>query len=117
MKYLFKKEEIEIVITKGSGPGGQKRNKTETAITITHLPTEIVVRNDQTRSKIKNIELAKKQLNSKLYHIIKQRDHNKLNDSRKEAVFSQRIRTYNFQRNEVFDHRTKKKADLQKVLN
>lgn len=116
MKYLFTKDQIEIITTKGTGPGGQHKNKTETAVTIKHLSTGIVVRNQETRSKIRNIESAKKQLNAKLCHIVKQTKHNELNDSRKDAVFSQRIRTYNYQRNEVIDHRTGKTADLKKVL-
>jgi len=117
MELLFKDSEIKIIVTKGSGPGGQHRNKTETDITIRHLPTGIETKNCETRSKIRNIELAKKQLNQKLIAIATIQSHNDLNSKRQDAVFSKRIRTYNFKRKEVINHLNGKKAPLQDVLN
>jgi ribosome-associated protein len=58
--------EVEITAFKSSGPGGQHKNKTESAIRIKHLPTGIIVTASESRSQIKNRELAWQRLLEKL---------------------------------------------------
>ncbi len=60
------KNEVEITAFKSSGPGGQHKNKTESAIRIKHLPTGIIVTASESRSQIKNRELAWQRLLEKL---------------------------------------------------
>jgi len=60
------KNEVEITAFKSSGPGGQHKNKTESAIRIKHLPTGIMVVATESRSQIKNRELAWQRLIEKL---------------------------------------------------
>jgi protein subunit release factor B len=60
------KREVEITAFKSSGPGGQHKNKTESAIRIKHLPTGIIVTASESRSQIKNRELAWQRLIEKL---------------------------------------------------
>src|SRR5262245_28986713 len=60
------KSEVEITAFKSSGPGGQHKNKTESAIRIKHLPTGIIVVATESRSQIKNRELAWQRLIEKL---------------------------------------------------
>jgi protein subunit release factor A len=117
----FNDKDFKVVYTKGSGPGGQHRNKVETACTITHIPTGMTQSCQSTRSKLKNYELALKTLKSKLVALEEAKKHESLNKLRADAVFDDStgslvIRTYNYKRNEVKDHRTGKKANLQVVL-
>ena len=110
-------KEFDIRITRGSGPGGQHKNKVETCVIITHLPTGLQEKCQDTRSKLKNIELAKERLLAK----IEKYEQNKINEARNnrrlELIKNQRvIRTYNYVRNEVYDHRTKTRHDLRKFM-
>lgn len=119
MKY--DKKEFKVDFTKGSGPGGQHRNKVETACTVTHIPTGTKQRCQESRSKITNYETAMKAVLSKLAFMEDQAKHNKLNDIRRNSVFvesngSNVIRTYNFNRHEVKNHITGNKANLHRVL-
>ena len=63
--------ELHHVYLKGSGPGGQKINKTNSAVQITHLPTGIVVKSQATRSRSQNHKIAKQILAEKIEHIEK----------------------------------------------
>ena len=122
MNYYFlkvmNKKDLKIEITRGSGPGGQHRNKVETCVTVTHIPTGFSERCQDTRSKIQNQKIAIERLEKR----IRQKeidDKNKAqNDIRREKILNtKRIRTYNFITKKVIDHRTKKMADLEKVMN
>ena len=110
-------KDINIKYTRGSGPGGQHKNKVETCVVITHIPTGIVERCQETRSRNQNLKLAKERLQKKLI-IAKQNELLKLKKIiRDERIANSKvIRTYNFPRREVIDHRSKRKADLRKVL-
>ena len=112
----FNKKDFKVEFTKGSGPGGQHRNKVETACKITHVPTGLIQNCQSSRSKTTNLETAMRMLVSKLTQLENDKKHNQLNSLRKAAVDSETIRTYNFTRNQVKDHRTGKTADLSKVL-
>lgn len=113
----MKDKDFKIIVTKGSGPGGQHKNKVETCVIITHIPTGIVEKCQDTRSKLKNIELAKKRIQHRLELLERDKINKAKNERRLELIKnSKTIRTYNFVRNEVIDHRSNKKYNLKRFL-
>ena len=111
-------KEFEIKYTKGTGSGGQHKNKVETCVVITHLPTGIKERCQDTRSKNQNLTLAKSRITKKIQaHYDKLVSQKKYEEYKKRIDNSKIIRTYNYNRNEVKDHRSKAKSELKKVLN
>jgi peptide chain release factor 1 len=101
--------DLQIDTYRASGAGGQHINKTDSAIRITHLPTNIVVTCQDQRSQLKNKEKAMKILRSKLYEIAQQQQDSDVASNRKNQVGtgdrSERIRTYNYPQGRVTDHR------------
>ena len=105
----IKEEDIRVDVYRSSGAGGQKVNKTETAIRITHFPTGIVVTCQDERSQLKNKDKAFKVLRSRLYDYYATQNRSAYDEHRKSLVGtgdrSERIRTYNFPQGRVTDHR------------
>lgn len=101
--------ELRIDTYRASGAGGQHVNTTDSAVRITHLPTNIVVQCQDGRSQIKNREIAMKLLATRLEDHYQQERDSKYSADRKMQVGtgsrSERIRTYNYPQSRLTDHR------------
>ena len=102
-------KDLRIDVYRASGAGGQHINKTESAIRITHIPTNTVVTCQDGRSQLANREKAMTVLVSKLAHYYQSLEDEKYASTRHEQVGtgdrSERIRTYNYPQGRVTDHR------------
>ena len=109
VEVVIKNEDLQIDTMRAGGPGGQKVNKTESAVRITHLPTGIVVKCQDEKSQHKNKASAMRVLRSRIFEKMSAEQNAAMASERKLQVGSggrnDRIRTYNFPQNRLTDHR------------
>jgi len=114
-------QDVEITTARGSGPGGQKRNKTESCVIVTHKATGLAVRIDNERSQSQNKAMAFKVLSAKLYDADRERVRLQQEKDRKQQVGTgqrgDKVRTYRTQDDQVTDHRTGVKSRLSRWYN
>ena len=113
---MLNKRDLKIEYMRGQGPGGQKKNVTDSACRITHIPTGIQSYCDernQSTSYRKALEGLEDKIKAVAYALKAKKKHaNRLDKIRNTKT----IRTYNFKNQTVKDHRTKKIASLKEVL-
>ena len=105
----IKESDLRIDVFRAGGPGGQSVNTTDSAVRITHLPTGVVVSQQDEKSQHKNKAKGMLILRSRLYELERSRIEGERSEDRKSKIGtgdrSERIRTYNFPQGRVTDHR------------
>lgn len=114
--FRVKKKDLKIEYMRGTGPGGQHRNKTDSACRITHIPTGISAYADE-RSQHHSRKKAMAELEQRIRQAKLDKQAEAKKTRRDHAIHNtERIRTYDFSRGVVTDHRTGKTASLKNIL-
>ncbi len=110
VEVVVKDEEIRVDVYRSSGPGGQGVNTADSAVRITHLPTNIVVACQNERSQLRNRDTAMRILRARLYQVYEKKQREELAEltgEKKDIAFGSQIRTYTFHPYQIIkDHRT-----------
>lgn len=111
--------DLKIEFVRGSGPGGQHRNKTETGVRITHIPTKITAYSC-TRSQYSNRKNAMAVLLARINEVQKLKSSNAINEQRREQIRDMgrgvRVRTYNFIQDRTSDERIDKQFRTSDIM-
>ena len=116
-----KEEDLRVDVYRASGHGGQSVNKTESAVRLTHVPTNLVVTCQDEKSQHKNKANALKVLKSRLLAQKQEEEAKKIGDDRRSKIGtgdrSEKIRTYNYPQDRITDHRIKQNwHEIEKIL-
>lgn len=121
MRITIRPEDIQREVFRGSGPGGQHKNKVATCVRLTHLPTGIKAEGRSERSQTQNQQACLKLLIAKLYRHyeeIAKAESDAAYASKPRITFGSQIRTYRLcGQQSVIDHRTGVEDDPKRVLN
>jgi peptide chain release factor 2 len=110
VEVVVRDEELRVDVYRSSGPGGQGVNTADSAVRITHLPTNIVVACQNERSQLRNRDTAMRILKARLYQVYEKKQREELAEltgEKKDIAFGSQIRTYTFAPYQIIkDHRT-----------
>jgi peptide chain release factor 2 len=110
VEVTIREDEIRVDVYRSSGPGGQGVNTADSAVRITHLPSNLVVACQNERSQLRNRDTALRILKARLYELAEKKQKDELSQlagQKKEIAFGSQIRTYTFHPDQrIKDHRT-----------